>query len=206
MAKIKKTSKEIKETMNEMEKLFSNEPIQPNLMSDLAGLDLSLNPDVQTADIEEYNTELLENIHKLDPTLSSEQVNQLVEYVRGKSERPDFMDVMLTQTNNKLTETLKIMTVLQLLRLPQLQDYLNVLHQHLLNTDAIKNMSYEDMSAEAVNIQKEMSDILSLGLKVCQSTSRENQVPTKIEKLANALMNVSDSTRERIEEIIAQEL
>lgn len=204
---VKKSPEEIKKTINEMEALFQDEPQtkESNILSDLAGLDLTLS-DTPNIERKTYDTELLENITKIAPTLSSEQVQQLVDYVKGTQERPEFMDIMLTQTNNKLVETLKVMTVLQLLRLPALQDYLNVLQHHILDSKIVENMSYEDMSAEAVNIQKEMSDILSLGLKVCQSTSRENQVPTKVEKLANALMAVSDATRQRIEEIIAQDL
>jgi len=151
-----------------------------------------------------YTTELLNSIKELKGTLTSEQFNAMVEYVRG-GERPDFMDIMLTQTNDKLSELLKVMVMLELLRLPTLYDYLNSLHSTMLDVNAIKDMSYEDMSKEATNIQKEIADILSLSMKVTTSLSNSNQIPTKVERLANALLAVSDSTRQRIEEIIAME-
>ena len=151
-----------------------------------------------------YTTELLNSMKELKGTLTSEQFNAMVEYVRG-GERPDFMDIMLTQSNDKLSELLKVMVMLELLRLPALYDYLNSLHSTMLDVNAIKDMSYEDMSKEATNIQKEIADILSLSMKVTTSLSNSNQIPTKVERLANALLAVSDSTRQRIEEIIAME-
>lgn len=193
----------VKDKINELEKIFQ-EPEPSNPLTQLADLDLQLESKEEFKG-EQYTTELLDNVHKLAPTLTTDQVQQLIDYVRGKADRPEFMDMMLTQTSGKLVETLRIMVLLQLLRLPALQDYLNALQKNMLNTEHIKDMSYEDISKEAVNVQKEISEILNLSLKVCQSISQENQVPTKIEKLASALMGISDATRQRIEEIIAQE-
>lgn len=66
-------------------------------------------------------------------------------------------------------------------------------------------MSYDDISRVSANIQREISDLLRFSLDVTKSLSNTNAIPTKIEKLANALMNVPESTRQRIEEIIEQE-
>lgn len=151
-----------------------------------------------------YSTELLENIQKLDPTLTLDQIKELINYLKGSS-RPGFMDTMLTQTNEKLTESLKLMTILELMRLPALFDYLGALQKNILNPESIASMTYEDISKTSLNVQKEISDILQLGLKVTTQLSATNSVPTKVEKLANALLGVSESTRQRIEEIIAME-
>lgn len=185
-----KTTEDIKATIADLDSILNMED----------PIDVSLN--VQDNPL--YTTELLNSMKELKGTLTSEQFNSLVEYVRG-GQRPDFMDVMLTQTNDKLTEMLKVMITLELLRLPALYDYLNSLHSTMLDVNAIKNMTYEDMSKEAANIQKEISEILNLSLKVTTTLSSNNQMPTKVERLANALLAVSDSTRQRIEEIIAME-
>jgi len=169
--------------------------------SNLSDFDMTLD----SSDVPKYSTELLDGVSKLEPSMTNEQLKSLVDYARGSADRPDFMDVMLTQTNDKLTEILKIVTMLQLLRLPQLSDYLNSLQKTLLDTSAIQNMSYEDMSQTAVNVQKEISEILNLGLKVSTQVSSMNMVPTKVEKMANALMSCSESTRARIEEILSME-
>lgn len=199
----KKSPEEIKETIDAMEAIFNESDTEETALSGLNGLafddiDLSKEPTP-------YTTELLDNIQKIDGTLTPEQFESLVNYVKG-SERPDFVETILTQTNDKLTEMLKVMVVLELLRLPALYDYLNALHKNMLDTTAIKNMTYEDISKEAVNIQKEISEILNLSLKVTTNLSSVNQVPTKVEKLANALLGVSDQTRARIEEIIASDM
>lgn len=169
--------------------------------SNLSDFDMTLD----SSDVPKYSTELLDGVSKLEPSMTPEQLKSLIDYARGSADRPDFMDVMLTQTNDKLTEILKIVTMLQLLRLPQLSDYLNALQKTLLDTSAIQNMSYEDMSQTAVNVQKEISEILNLGLKVSTQVSSMNMVPTKVEKMANALMSCSESTRARIEEILSME-
>lgn len=169
--------------------------------SNLSDFDMTLD----SSDVQKYSTELLDGVSRLEPSMTPEQLKSLVDYARGSADRPDFMDVMLTQTNDKLTEILKIVTMLQLLRLPQLSDYLNALQKTLLDTNAIQNMSYEDMSQTAVNVQKEISEILNLGLKVSTQVSSMNMVPTKVEKMANALMSCSESTRARIEEILSME-
>lgn len=197
---------EIKDAINSMEEIFKEEPTERSPMSSLLDLDV-LDDTLFKEDDKKpvpYTTELIENIKKLEPTLTTEQLRELIDYVKG-STRPAFMDTMLTQTNDKLIESLKVMTILQLLRLPSLYDYLNSLQTNMLDKDSIAKMSFEDISKTSVNIQKEIADILSLGLKVASSLPNTNTVPTKVEKLANALMGVSESTRQRIEEIIAME-
>lgn len=194
---------EIKEEVIESN---DNEKVKATIaeLDSILGMEDALDVSLEEKPNPLYTTELLESIKELKGTLTSDQFNSLVQYVQG-GQRPDFMDVMLTQTNDKLSEMLKVMVMLELLRLPALYDYLNSLHSTMLDVSAIKDMSYEDMSKEAANIQKEISEILSLSLKVTSTLSNVNQMPTKVERLANALLAVSDSTRQRIEEIIAME-
>lgn len=194
---------EIKEEVVESN---DNEKVKATIaeLDSILGMEDALDVSLEEKPNPLYTTELLESIKELKGTLTSDQFNSLVQYVQG-GQRPDFMDVMLTQTNDKLSEMLKVMVMLELLRLPALYDYLNSLHSTMLDVSAIKDMSYEDMSKEAANIQKEISEILSLSLKVTSTLSNVNQMPTKVERLANALLAVSDSTRQRIEEIIAME-
>ena len=198
---------DIKNKINSLDEIFNDSPDEKKTpIEDLGDLSL-LNDDLFSNDKKPvpYTTDLIENIQKLEPTLTVEQIQELVSYIKGSTTRPSFLDTMLTQTNDKLTESLKLMVVLQLLRLPSLYDYLNALQKNMLDKDSIAKMSFEDIAKTSVNIQKEISDILSLGLNVATKLSNINTVPTKVEKLANALMGVSDSTRQRIEEIIAME-
>ena len=198
---------DIKSKINSLDEIFNDSPDEKKTpIEDLGDLSL-LNDDLFSNDKKPvpYTTDLIENIQKLEPTLTVEQIQELVSYIKGSTTRPSFLDTMLTQTNDKLTESLKLMVVLQLLRLPSLYDYLNALQKNMLDKDSIAKMSFEDIAKTSVNIQKEISDILSLGLNVATKLSNINTVPTKVEKLANALMGVSDSTRQRIEEIIAME-
>lgn len=194
------------EKIQEEEVVNTTEGIKATIadLESIVNLGEDLNDSLSLNENPVYSTDLLNSLKELKGTLTTEQFNSLVDYVQGGA-RPDFMDVMLTQTNDKLSEMLKIMVMLELLRLPALYDYLNSLHSTMLDVNAIKDMSYEDMSKEAVNIQKEISEILNLSLKVTNTLSNVNQVPTKVERLANALLAVSDSTRQRIEEIIAME-
>ena len=197
---------DIKNKINSLDEIFNDSPDEKKTpIEDLGDLSL-LNDDLFSNDKKPvpYTTDLIENIQKLEPTLTVEQIQELVSYIKGSTTRPSFLDTMLTQTNDKLTESLKLMVVLQLLRLPSLYDYLNALQKNMLDKDSIAKMSFEDIAKTSVNIQKEISDILSLGLNVATKLSNINTVPTKVEKLANALMGVSDSTRQRIEEIIAR--
>ena len=208
-SQVKKSPEETKRIIDEMESIFKEEDKDTKEVSiaDIKLPDINFG-DINLADIKDpvpYTTELLNSLEKIEGTITPEQFESLVNYVKG-SERPEFVEMILTQTNDKLTEMLKVMVVLELLRLPALYDYLNALHKNMLDTSAIKNMTYEDISKEAVNIQKEISEILNLSLKVTTNLSSVNQVPTKVEKLANALMAVSDQTRQRIEEIIASDM
>lgn len=201
------TTEEIKEVMNDLDKIFQDDKSEKPTMSSLADLNV-LDDELFTEDEKKptpYTTELIENIQKIEPSLTVEQIDELVKYIKGTTTRPNFMDTMLTQTNDKLTESLKLMVILQLLRLPSLYDYLNALQKNMLDKDSIGKMTFEDISKTSVNIQKEITDILNLGLSVATKLSNTNTVPTKVEKLANALMGVSESTRQRIEEIIAME-
>lgn len=151
-----------------------------------------------------YTTELLENIQKLDPSLTPEQLKEVFEYLKG-SGRPEFMDEMMTQTNEKLNETIKLMSILYLYKVPVLLDYQKTLQKNLLDPTKIPNMSYEEISKVSANIQKEISDLLTFALNVSKSLSSINTVPTKVEKLAQSLLYVSDATRERIMEIVEAE-
>lgn len=198
---LKDMTKSLEESLNSMEEALGK-PDDDSLtsLSDIKILDDGL----AEKQMQPYTTDLLENIQKINPSLSVDEITELIDYLKGKP-RPAFMDTMLTQTNEKLTESLKLMTILELMRLPALLDYLNALQKNILNPESIASMSYEDISKVSVNVQKEISDILQLGLKVTTQLSSTNTVPTKVEKLANALLGVSESTRQRIEEIIAME-
>lgn len=192
------------------EKNYTQEALEEQLKIDLesvpdlnlSDLDLSEFAEGTQTPITPYTTELLEKLQELDPSLTADQMKSLMDYAKGSGARPDFAESLLTQTNTKLAEILKIMSVLQLLQIPALYDYLSVLRKNTLNPDTIKTMSYADISTEAANIRKEINDILQLGIKIVSSLSKENQIPTKVEKLANAIMGCSESTRKRIEEII----
>lgn len=201
--KLEKLTASLEESLNTISESIEEKDLGGPLTS-LADITLLDDPTLTDQHGKPYSTELLENIQKLDPSLTMDQIKELIEYLKGSS-RPGFMDTMLTQTNEKLTESLKLMTILELMRLPALLDYLNALQKNILNPESIASMSYEDISKVSVNVQKEISDILQLGLKVTTQLSSTNTVPTKVEKLANALLGVSESTRQRIEEIIAME-
>lgn len=150
----------------------------------------------------QYTTEVLEKKEEIKSTIDIEQYKGLIDYVLGIQQRPDFADTMLTQLPEKYEELVKIVVALNLLQLPKLYDYLRVLQENLLNTDNIKNMTYADMSTEATNLVKQINETLSMALKTATQLSTENRMPTKVEKLANALMTASESTRKRIEEIL----
>lgn len=197
-----RTPEEIKEDMNKIDEIFKDDKSPLQELNSLSLLDEELFDNDKKP--QPYTTELIDNIQKIEPSLTIEQISSLVEYAKG-GQRPEFMDTMLTQTNDKLTETMKLMTVLQLLRLPGLYDYLNALQKNMMDKDSIAKMTFEDISKVSVNIQKEINDILNFSLGVATKLSNTNTVPTKVEKLANALMGVSDATRQRIEEIIAME-
>ena len=150
----------------------------------------------------QYTTEVLEKKEEIKSTIDIDQYKGLIDYVLGIQQRPDFADTMLTQLPEKYEELVKIVVALNLLQLPKLYDYLRVLQENLLNTDNIKNMTYTDMSTEATNLVKQINETLSMALKTATQLSSENRMPTKVEKLANALMTASESTRKRIEEIL----
>lgn len=150
----------------------------------------------------QYTTEVLEKKEEIKSTIDIDQYKGLIDYVLGIQQRPDFADTMLTQLPEKYEELVKIVVALNLLQLPKLYDYLRVLQENLLNTDNIKTMTYADMSTEATNLVKQINETLSMALKTATQLSTENRMPTKVEKLANALMTASESTRKRIEEIL----
>lgn len=196
--------------INTVEEQEDKEVKDVNVVSDDLSIDIAMldkffdEQGIQEEKPKAYATELLENIEKIDGVLTSKEIEDMQRYVKGDG-RPEFMEKMLTQTNEKLTEMIKIMAILYLDKVPALLDYQKTLQQNLIDPAKIPNMSYDDISRVSVNIQREISDLLRFSLDVTKSLSNTNAIPTKIEKLANALMNVPESTRQRIEEIIEQE-
>ena len=148
-----------------------------------------------------YTTDLLEHVTEIAPTLTVNEAKELTDYLKGSS-RPDFMEKMMNQTNEKLVETIKVMAIYYLQRIPTLLDYQKTLQANLLDPSRVQNMSYDEISKSSANIQREINELLTFALNVTKSLSSVNTTPTKVEKLANALMNVSEDTRERIEEIL----
>lgn len=153
----------------------------------------------------EYTTEVLENVEEIPSALSVEEIKEMMDYLKG-SGRPEFMERMMTQTNEKLRETVKVMTILYLNRIPILLDYQAALQKNLLDTSKIPTMSYDEIAKVSASIQKEISELMTFSLNVTKSLSDVNVTPTKVERLANALMNVPESTRLRIEEIIQHDI
>lgn len=152
-----------------------------------------------------YTTDLLNKLQEIESSLTSSQFKSLIDYDIKGGVRPDFADTMLTQAIPKIEETVKIVTLLQLLQLPGLFDRQKTLQENILKPEILQSMTYSDMSEMSVNIQKQINDILQVSLKVLTQITNENRIPTKVEKLANALMGASESTRNRIEEILEDE-
>lgn len=178
------------------------EEFQDEFENSLSLSDMTLLEGLSESDkVQPVSTELLDDIKRIAPTLTADQVQQLVDYIKG-GERPDFVDLMLTQTNGKLNELLKVMSILQLVQLPKLYDYQRALQENLLNPETLKDMTVNELSTEAVNIQKQISDILSTALKINTQTNPDNAIPTKVEKIANQLMGCSEATRNRVIEIL----
>ena len=178
------------------------EEFQDEFENSLSLSDMTLLEGLNESDkVQPVSTELLDDIKRIAPTLTADQVQQLVDYIKG-GERPDFVDLMLTQTNGKLNELLKVMSILQLVQLPKLYDYQRALQENLLNPETLKDMTVNELSTEAVNIQKQISEILSTALKINTQTNPDNAIPTKVEKIANQLMGCSEATRNRVIEIL----
>lgn len=187
-------TEQLKEALSKMPDKIEEAPLSDIDLSEFAGINNMNGP--------QYTTEVLEKKEEIKSTIDLEQYKGLVDYVLGIKQRPDFADTMLTQLPEKYEELVKIAVAFNLLQLPKLYDYLNVLQMHILNPETVKNMTYADMSTEATNLVKQINDTLSMALKVATQLSSENRMPTKVEKIANALMTASESTRKRIEEIL----
>ena len=187
-------TEQLKEALSKMPDKIEEVPLSDIDLSEFAGINNMNGP--------QYTTEVLEKKEEIKSTIDLEQYKGLVDYVLGIKQRPDFADTMLTQLPEKYEELVKIAVAFNLLQLPKLYDYLNVLQMHILNPETVKNMTYADMSTEATNLVKQINDTLSMALKVATQLSSENRMPTKVEKIANALMTASESTRKRIEEIL----
>jgi hypothetical protein len=192
-----KTQEQLNEQLKEALKNTPDKIEEENL----ADIDLSEFTGIGGSNVQ-YTTEVLEKREEIKSTIDIEQYKGLIDYVMGLQQRPDFADKMLTQLPSKYEELLKIIVAFNLLQLPKLYDYQNILQKHLLDPEIVKNMTYADMSTEATNIGKQIDNTLNLALKVATQLSGENRMPTKVEKLANALMTASESTRNRIEEIL----
>lgn len=163
------------------------------------------NEELKIQPTEIKSTEVLNNKEEIESYLSIDEINEMFEYLKGSS-RPEFMDKMVTQTGTKLVELIKVMTILYLNRIPLLLEYQKSIQENLLNTESIKNMSFEEMSKVSSNIQKEINDLLSFALNVSTKLGDQNVVPTKVEKIASLLLSVPDSLRNKIEEMIALDL
>lgn len=163
------------------------------------------NEELKIQPTEVKSTEVLNNKEEIESYLSIDEINEMFEYLKGSS-RPEFMDKMVTQTGTKLVELIKVMTILYLNRIPLLLEYQKSIQENLLNTESIKNMSFEEMSKVSSNIQKEINDLLSFALNVSTKLGDQNVVPTKVEKIASLLLSVPDSLRNKIEEMIALDL
>lgn len=194
-------NEETGEVISEKQDVIENKSSLLSGLSDLFGDLVS----TEQFNPKSYTTELLSNIEKIEPSISEDQLKELIDYVKGSS-RPDFMDTMMTQTNEKLVDVIRVMVILQLLRIPALVDFQSTIRKNLTSPDALASLSYEELSRISANTQKEMSDILTFALRTATNLSSQNQTPTKVEKLANALMGVSEATRDRIEEIIKSEM
>lgn len=193
-----------KEKIGETIDKLINDDGEKNSSLDFSSISLFEEEDENKVKPEPYTTELINHIQQINPSLTVDQINELVNYIKG-GQRPEFMDNMLTQTNEKLVELTKLLGISQLIRIPTLIDYYNTLNKNLINPERIKDMSFDEISTIATNVQKDIRDTLSFAFNLATKLPQTNTNPTKVEKLAAALMGVSEATRERIEEIIKSE-
>lgn len=202
------TNEQIEQSLDSLDKLLNTIQLPNDTENkDIKLSDLTVFDDQPEFKPQVFTTDLIEHIQQLEPSLTVEQVKELIDYVKGISKgRPEFLDKMLTQTNDKLVEAVKLMSILQLTTLPKLFDYQKTLMENLTNPEALKGLTYDELARTLASVNKAIGDSLQLGLRVATQMPVTNTTPTKVEKLANALMNVPESTRDRIEEIISSEM
>lgn len=191
-------SKQLKEQLEAVPEI--KEEKAESTLSDLDLSEFSIEDGTQST---KYTTELLDNLEKIDGTISSEQLNNLISYSLKGGTRPDFADAILTQSSAKMEEILKVVAQLQMLCIPELLDRQMTIRKTILTPEVLKGMTYADMAEMEANIGKEIKDILDISLKIITQLNKENRIPTSAEKLANAIMGLSASGRARIEEVIA---
>ena len=179
------------------------EQIPQTVDESLSGLDLSEFGLIQTTPITGYTTELLDELQKINPTITKEEWEQLVNYISGKdgATRPKFMDRIITQNADKQTELLKVVSTWQLLQLPVCFDYIAALNKNLLNPENIKNMTISELADTQDSLTKSIDRVMNTALKIAQLTA-ENKMPSQAERITQAILGASENTVKLIQQIL----
>ena len=205
---MEEVKKELVHTQDELTKqlkeALGNIPELDSEKSDESLAEMNLDELVTPKNTTAYTTNLLNELHEIESSITGEQFKSLVDYDLKGGVRPDFADTMLTQIIPKMEDTLKIVALLQLLQLPGLFDRQKTLQENILKPDILQNMTYTDMVDMSNSLQKQINDILQTSLKIISQLSAENRISTRAERVANAFMGLSESCKAKLEEVILE--
>ena len=76
------------------------------------------------------------------------------------------------------------------------------LQKSILSPEILNGMTYADMSEMEKNISREINDMLETSLKIVTQLNKENRIPTSAERLANLIMGLSPTARQRVQEVV----
>ena len=210
------TDEDLKELLTDQEVLEDNSikldmsnsvPITlDSLQTDLEKeIDFNTIPENIESSYEEKELDpVLQKRNNLTVGLTPEDYQALFDYIAGKTEKPDFVDRFMTDTEGRLKEMSTIMALVQLSRIPTLTAYNNQLQERLFDPSNLYEMDLKTLSSTMTNINKDIMNILDTAIKTVQTNNQFGSLTSEYRKIIDNVLMLPADKLQQIQEVLSE--
>lgn len=161
--------------------------------------------DFKSEGIEVPKSDLIDTRKEIKLGLTSEDLKELYDYLSGKGEKPLFIDKFTSDTEGRLKDTVYIMCLLQLSRIPTLTALQAQVQELMFRPENLSKMDVKDLSIASKNIMQELQGILKGTTDMMETFSGMGSMNSEYRRILDRLMLLPPETLSRVLEIIDRE-
>lgn len=156
-------------------------------------------------EIPEATSPIIDAENSIDLGISLEDLKDMMNYLKGKDEKPKFLERFLTDTEGRVRDLSYVMNIVQLSRIPALTAMLNSVNTRLYDQSNLVTMDSKELSGASANLSREINNIMETSRRTCDSLQASAQPDSKYRSLLDQIMNMAPEKIAIIEKMIAEE-
>lgn len=160
---------------------------------------------IPTPIIEETSDPIVEAAKAMDLGVTNSEISAMVEYIKGKADRPEFLEKFLTDPEGRIKDFSYIMNLIQLARIPSLTALLGSVNARLYSEENLREMDIKQLSAASSNLSKEINGIQETSRRTIDALQQTSTPDSSYRQLLDIMLNQDPEQIEILKTVVNPE-